>query len=170
MTQLIIGQYLPAKGGIYAGIIRNPDNGQQWHLFLGTETEAKPTADKYEIAHCAFHGTWGKYPNEIAGGFSRNDGQHNTALILAAEPENNLALSITGLNIDGHTDFYWPAQCEQNLLFINLREHFIQRWHWSSTQYSARRAWIQTFGDGYQDIHDKDDSLAARAVRRELII
>ena len=166
----IIGQYWQGHGGIYAGIIRNPDNGQQWHLILGTETVTSPVNDKYEIAHCAFKGTWGQYPNEIAGDFSRNDGQHNTELILAAEPENSLALSISGLSIEDHSDFYWPAECEQNLLFINLRENFTQAWHWSSTQYSARYAWIQHFEGGTQDVINKDFSLAARAVRRELII
>lgn len=168
--QPIIGQYWQGHGGIYAGIIRNPDNGQQWHLILGTETVTLPVNDKYEIAHCAFKGTWGQYPNEIAGDFSCNDGQHNTALILAAEPENSLALSISSLSIEGLSDFYWPAECEQNLLFINLRENLSQTWHWSSTQYSAHCAWVQNFGDGGQDIGSKNGSLAARAVRRELII
>jgi hypothetical protein len=168
--QPIIGEYWKGHGGIYAGIIRNPDNGQQWHLILASETVTPPVDDKYEIAHCAFKGTWGQYPSEISGEFSRNDGQHNTALILAAEPENNIALSISGLSIDGHNDFYWPAECENNLFFINLREHFTKAWHWSSTQYSAHYAWVQHFGGGGQVIYGKGNELAARAVRRELII
>lgn len=168
--QPVIGQHWQGHGGIYAGIVRNPDNGQQWHLILASETVTPPANDKYEIAHCAFKSTWGQYPNEIAGDFSRNDGQHNTALILAAEPENSLALSISGLSIEGHSDFYWPAECEQNLLFINLRENFTQTWHWSSTQYSAHCAWNQYFEDGYQDVKYKNVSYAARAVRRELVI
>lgn len=163
-----IGQYWKGKGGIYAGIMR--DGNRQWHLILASESIEPVIDDKYQISNCAFKGTWGQYPNKIAGEFSRNDGQHNTQLILAAEPENNLALSITSLNIDGHNDFYLPAQCENNLLFINLREHLTQQWHWSSTQYSARHAWSQDFADGDQDIDGKDFSLAARAVRRELII
>lgn len=43
-------------------------------------------------------------------------------------------------------------------------------WHWASTQYSARYAWNQGFEVGGQTIGNKYDSLAARAVRRELII
>ncbi len=163
-----IGHYWNGKGGIYAGIMRDGD--RQWHLILASETVEPVTEDKYQIANCAFKGTWGQYPNKIDGEFSRNDGLHNTQLIIAAEPENNLALNITSLTIDGHTDFYWPAQCENNLLFINLREHLTQQWHWSSTQYSARYAWFQHFAVGYQCIDDKYTSLAARAVRRELII
>lgn len=49
-------------------------------------------------------------------------------------------------------------------------EAFEDAWHWSSTQYSALFAWIQHFGDGYQDNYGKDRALAARAVRRELVI
>jgi hypothetical protein len=101
---------------------------------------------------------------------SRNDGLHNTQLILAAEPENNLAAGIASLSIEGHADFYWPALSEQNLLFANLRDLFTNQYHWSSTQYSARRAWGQHFEDGYQYFNLKLNSLAARAVRRELVI
>lgn len=161
-----IGDYWPSQGGIYAGIIRDGKN--QWHLILGTETiePVRANDDKYSIKHCAFKGTWGTYPSEIDGEISRNDGQHNTLLILAAEPDNYLANAITSLSIDGHTDYYWPAQCENNLLFINLRAHLAQQWHWSSTPCSAHGAWVQHFGFGYQRFNHKDELFAARAVRR----
>jgi hypothetical protein len=167
LTPPRIGQYWPGQGGIYAGIIRDGEN--QWHLLLGSETIEPVCAndhDRYSIKHCAFKGTWGAYPNKIAGEFSRNDGQHNTALILAADPDNYLANAITSLSIDGHADYYWPAQCENNLLFINLRDQLAPQRHCSSTQHSAHGAWGQHFEGGYQSIYDKYDSLVTRAVRR----
>lgn len=149
-----ISEYWPGQGGTYAGIIR--DGNRQWHLILADQQHT-------------IEAEWGTYPNHIPGEFSRRDGRHNTALILAAEPDNTIAGHVTALLIDGHKDFYWPAECENNLLFTNLPEHLAGNWHWSSTQFSARYAWIQDFEDGYQDIYDKGYSLAARAVRRILI-
>jgi hypothetical protein len=39
-------------------------------------------------------------------------------------------------------------------------------WHWSSTQYSALSAWVQTFSDGCQHLANKGGTGRARAVRR----
>lgn len=150
-----IGDYWPGQGGVYAGIVR--DGNRQWHLILADQQHT-------------IEAEWGTYPNQIPGDFSRRDGQHNTALILAAEPENTIATHCTALLIDGHKDFYWPAQCENNLLFTNLPEQLTPDWHWSSTQSSAHHAWLQVFEDGTQYIDIKGNSLAARAVRRILII
>lgn len=151
-----IGQYWEGQGGIYAGIMRDGD--RQWHLILAPKE------------HGLIDTTWGEYPNEIPGEFSRRDGKHNTALILAAEPENEIAKFARDINIEGHSDYYWPAQCENNLLFANLPEQLNREWHWSSTQFSAHSAWGQHFGGGLQDVSNKTCSLAARAVRRILII
>ncbi len=144
-----IGEYWEGQGGFYAGIMR--DSERQWHLILSQAVIDAP---------------WGKYPSEISGEFSRRDGLHNTKLILAADPENVIAKMTLEINIDGHSDFYWPAQCENNLLFNNIPERMAQERHWSSTQDSARYAWIQYFDDGIQHLDSKDNSLAARAVRR----
>jgi len=162
-----IGQYWKGQGGIYAGIIRDGDC--QWHLILVTETTAPgfyQPSDHYSIAHCAFKGTWGNYPNTIEGEFSRVDGMYNTHLILASEPDNYLANAVTSLSIDGHTDCYWPSQFENNLLRINLPEHLAPEWHWSSTQFSVDTAWGQDFEVGYTLILHKGNKRAVRAVRR----
>ena len=145
-----IGEYWPGQGGIYAGIMRDGDH--QWHLILADQSTIKTT--------------WGEYPSEIPGEFSRRDGLANTRLILAAEPQNTAALQCTQLIIDSHQDYYWPAQCENNLLFANLPEHLEKCWHWSSTQYSSDTAWGQGFEYGYQTIRIKGSKLAVRAVRR----
>ena len=45
-------------------------------------------------------------------------------------------------------------------------EHAVRpEWYWSSTQFSARFAFCQTFDDGYQGTSDKYVKLRARAVR-----
>lgn len=163
-----IGQYWKGQGGIYAGIIR--DGERQWHLLLASqlvETTTKDSAEKTFInALAPVTGQWGEYGVTIEGEFSRHDGQHNTQLIQSTDPHNQLANAITALDIDGHTDFYWPAQCELNLFFINLPEHFSPIPHWSSTQSSRLCAAAQHFEDGLQSFRPKDDCYAARAARR----
>lgn len=161
-----IGQYWAGQGGFYAGIMRDGD--RQWHLILAAEL-VDATADNSKPRTGKIESKWGTYGETIPGEFSRRDGQHNTALILAAEPDNKIASHFTALLIDGHKDFYWPSQFEQNLCCINLQEHFISEWHWSSTQFSAHGAWDQHFEDGYQYVGNKSHSLAARAVRRLII-
>jgi hypothetical protein len=63
-----------------------------------------------------------------------------------------------------------PAQTSVEIFQKDGSESLDPVWHWSSTQYSARYAWYQDFEGGYQDIHFKNDELAVRAVRRELVI
>ncbi|MES2181572.1 MAG: DUF1566 domain-containing protein [Pseudomonadota bacterium] len=146
------GQIWPGQGGVYVGIMRDGDN--YWHLIMATGVSGVTSAH------------WGEYGIEIPGEVSRRDGLYNTQLILAADPANKIATYVAQLEIDGHKDFYWPAQCENNLIFINAPDHVGTGWHWSSTQYSARLAWIQYFDGGYQDSSHKDTTYAARAVRR----
>lgn len=162
-----IGQYWKGQGGIYAGIIRDGDH--QWHLILGC-TISNPQSIEATYAYspddCAITGPWGEHGVSIKGGFSRHDRQHNTQLILAAQPQNKIANYITSLEIDGHRDFYWPALYENSLLCINLPEHFAPQLHWSSTSHTSLSAWSQDFEDGGQDFNGKPITLAARAVRR----
>lgn len=151
-----VGDYWPGKGGVFIGTAR--DKEQQWNIFLAIAVGS------------VFYGQWGKFGRLIEGEFSVIDGQTNTQLILANDPEHPIAKPISQLTIDGHSDFYWPAQKEENLIYINGQEHVEKRAHWSSTQYSARYAWSQGFGVGGQYVDYKSLTLAARAVRRELVI
>ncbi|QEY15491.1 DUF1566 domain-containing protein [Cellvibrio sp. KY-GH-1] len=157
LTPPRIGTYWPSQGGMYAGVIF--DQLRHWHLILPITSDAL-----IEDAE------WSQMGVEIPGEFSTRDGLHNTKLILAADPTNKIALHCTSLNIEGHNDFYWPSQFEQNLCCINLQGHFKKDWHWSSTQYSADNAWTQAFEYGFQNVDGKNCRYAARAVRRILII
>ena len=146
-----------------------PNPGEYWHgqggIYIGPALESNQLIH-IVMATTAFKGTWGNYGTTIEGEFSYSDGKHNTQLILAAEPENKLLLEITQHEADGHTDFYLPANFENNLIKANASQHVEKKWHWSSTQYSAYDAWCQDFEDGYQFIGSKRSTLAARAVRR----
>lgn len=151
-----VGQYWAGKGGIYLGVIADGD--RQWHLILATTPESN------------LRGEWGGYGNTVEGEFSFADGQHNTNLLLASNNEHPILEKIKSLTIEGHNDFYFPAQKENNLIYINAQQHVDQTWHWSSTQCSAYGAWIQGFEGGRQGVDYEDGGYAVRAVRRELII
>jgi hypothetical protein len=146
------GQYWEGQGGYYAGLM--VDGNQLWYIIL---SDAKHELDSL---------TWGKSSNEIKGDFSRRDGRKNTALILAAEPDNKAAQHVTALLIDGHKDFYWPAQHELDQINITCPHLMGTKQYWSSTQYSALTAWLQDFENGYTLIDLKDYKRAVRAVRR----
>ena len=152
LTPPKLGQYWHGQGGIHIGQILDGDT--VYALIMSTT---------------AFKGEWGTYGTEVDGEFSYANGKHNTQLILAAEPENKLLLEITQHQADGHSDFYLPANFENNIICANAQAHIEKIWHWSSTQYSAGNAWLQDFVDGGQYVYNKGYTLAARAVRRLII-
>lgn len=149
-----IGEYWPEQGGIFVGTINNHAGGQQWHLIMAIEHN--------KLA-------WGDYGTEIEGAEDYWDGPTNTKAMLATDkcPAATWAAS---LKIDGHSDFYLPAQRELNLICINANHLAEKKWHWSSTQSSAYYAWTQYFESGYQFTDFKDSEFAVRAVRRILVI
>jgi hypothetical protein len=151
-----VGEHWAGQGGFYAGIVRNPNNGQCWHLIMHAE----------EIMDIA----WGPRGKEIADCDSYHDGTKNSAAMLASGFEHPVIDAIGLIVADGHNDFYLPAQRELNLLCVNLPDKCSDLWHWSSTQGDADDAWVQVFSNGYQGFDCKDYERAARAVRRILII
>ena len=146
-----IREYWPGQGGFYAGIVCDIKTNQRWHLILAeghSET------------------TWGGYGQTCDGADSFTDGAQNTQHLLADGNEHPAAQWAASLEIDGHKDFYLPAQKELNLVYINLQDKCAPKYHWSSTQYSSNGAWVQTFEHGYQLFNYKGRTLAVRAVRR----
>lgn len=145
-----IGDYWQNEGGIFVGTINHNNAGQQWHLILAVPQN--------KLA-------WGEYGEEIEGAEDYWDGAANTQAMLVTEkcPAATWAAS---LSIDGHQDFYIPAQRELNLICINANHLAEKVWHWSSTQCSANTAWYQRFEYGYQDTSGKGIELQVRAVRR----
>ena len=60
-----------------------------------------------------------------------------------------------------------PAQTLASAFIISTgAEAFATPNYWSSTEYSAAYAWVQTFGDGFQSYYGKDNSRRVRAIRR----
>ena len=60
-----------------------------------------------------------------------------------------------------------PTRFESALLYANVRDQLVtDEWHWTSTQLSAGRAWMQIFYNGNQINDVKYGPCRARAVRR----
>ena len=144
----LIGEYWHGQGGIFVGTINNRGN-EQWHLILAVAQN--------KLA-------WGKRGVSVEGADDFWDGAANTAALLTAE--SPIAIWAASLEVDGHKDFYIPAQRELNLLNINANHLAEKVIHWSSTQYGAYYAWSQDFEYGYQHILIKGDEFSVRAVRR----
>jgi hypothetical protein len=152
LTPPLPGEYWTGQGGYYAGIIHNPENGTRWHLIMApTALGPANWMDKYE---------------SIEGANCYYDGLANTQYMVASDHDHPIINDIVTTQIEGHFDYYLPAQRELNLLCINLNHLCEKVWHWSSTQHDADYAWIQDFSDGHQYIGLKDFERAARAVRR----
>ena len=63
-----------------------------------------------------------------------------------------------------------PTRFESALLYANVRDQLVtDEWHWTGTQTSAGRAWVQGFLNGGQYCNYKNDSGRARAVRRLIL-
>lgn len=149
-----VGEYWEGQGGVYAGFIRGESGAPGWHLIVPTHPSATNDSIK-----------WGPYNIDV-GVASHTDGRANTTALALLGDEYQAATWATNLEIEGHRDFYLPARRELALAEVNLADHFVKGWYWSSTQYSADYAWSQYFGDGYQSSAHKGNPGRARAVRR----
>jgi hypothetical protein len=149
-----VGEYWEGEGGIYAGFVRGENGAAGWHLIVPTHPSAIHDSIK-----------WGTYNIDV-GFTSHTDGQTNTKALCLLSEEYKAATWTTTLEIEGHRDFYLPARRELALAEVNLADHFVKGWYWSSTQYSANLAWSQSFDDGTQYGACKGYTGRARAVRR----
>jgi hypothetical protein len=106
-------------------------------------------------------GTWGKYGEDVAGAKSLSDGASNTRAMAEAGSD----IAVKALELDAHI----PSYLEGALMMaakaeglITLRE---DRWHWTSSQFSANRAYHVGFEDGWLDSLVKSGGRVARPVR-----
>lgn len=157
-TRLItpkIGEYWEGEGGHYIGLYTPRDGSEARHLIANL--------DNIIVV------PWGKYGLDIPGAGNKFDGRINTRVILEADPQNKAALHVTNLEVDGHKDFFWPAQLELMLAYVNLgariKEALKDPWVHSSTQYSAYGAWIQGFSNGNVGGWYKGDRASVLALR-----
>ena len=156
ITPFVLGQLVPEQGGYYAGVVRGENGAPDHHLFVAPEDAS---ADEVR---------WGKYGKSIEGARLVNDGAANTEALIAAG-ECPAAEACHAYRGNGFDDWYLPSQAELNVCYANAREHFADRWYWSSTQSSANYAWVQYFLNGDQDLVPKVDDYRVRAVRRLVI-
>ncbi len=59
-----------------------------------------------------------------------------------------------------------PDRVEIALLFNTLKSEFSSNWYWTNEAYGSSYAWLQHFGNGYQNCHYVGINFHARAVRR----
>ncbi|WP_456254922.1 hypothetical protein ACP3PM_20975 [Pseudomonas iridis] len=106
-------------------------------------------------------GTWGKYGEDVAGAKSLSDGASNTRAMAEAGSD----IAVKALELDAHI----PSYLEGALMMaakaeglITLRE---DRWHWTSSQFSALYACTMGFGGGWLYLTGKGLERVARPVR-----
>lgn len=151
-----IGEPWPGQGGIYAGLMRNPE-GRDYHLVyptaeMGGENESVRWSQDSDA--------------DIDGADSEWDGLKNTRALVESDYGCPAGEWAAGLAIEGHADFYLPSRRELALSWANIPERFEKAWHWSSTQHSSGLAFSQHFYNGYQGCNYSGISYRARAVRR----
>lgn len=99
---------------------------------------------------------------------SDSDGEHNTNLIITSTT-SNAAEICASLNSLGFSNWYLPSRNELNLIYENKHKfetnNFSQR-YWSSTEFSANRAYSQNFDFGEISIMPKNSTYAIRCIRK----
>lgn len=170
MTTLpIVGRPWPGQGGVYAGIMRGEGDKPAYHLVVPTD----PTS--------SFDSTFAKWHDLVLGASSMRDGLANTKALLAdarqraSEPypasgRFPAAEHCKTLVIDGHADYYLPAECELRLCFINVQELFPdRRFYMSSSQWSKSFVLGRCFVFGERSYTACRALSPVKAVRRVLV-
>ncbi len=131
---------------------------------------------------------WGCQGFRITGatGTAIGTGAANTTAIVAGCTVSGIAAKVAdAYSLNGYDDWFLPSKDELNLMYANigLGAHapftnvggFANNLYWSSTQLvddltggpqlDVYFAWLQNFGNGYQNYDSKDTTLPVRAVR-----
>ena len=153
---------VPVIGSSYAGglVFYNDGTG---HGLVCAESDQSTGAE------------WGCWGTAIGGTSTAiNTGAANTNAIVAGCTEAGIAAKLCyNLSLNGYTDWYLPSKDELGLMYANLYTqglgNFEEDSYWSSSEYSdyypEKYAWIQYFGNGYQDYDNKSQYGRVRAVR-----
>jgi uncharacterized repeat protein (TIGR02543 family) len=127
--------------------------------------EAAPASTEWESK------PWGGYGTEVgdgAQGKAVGTGAANTQAIVAEygnnEPDEGrsdyAAKLCDDLDYDGFDDWFLPSRDELDLMYQNLHLEglggFASAIYWSSSEYDANFAWVQSFVDGVQLDYFKD--------------
>ena len=112
---------------------------------------------------------WPEVDGAYAGISRGEDGQPDAHLVLLnGRPADDLswneAMKLAEQRTDGAR---LPTRLESALLYANLRDQFdVSKWHWTGTQYSEYRAWVQDFYYGSQNDLGQEFEARVRFVRR----
>jgi hypothetical protein len=121
----------------------------------------------------------GNYTTTGATGTAIGTGSANTTAIIANQGTTETAYA-AGLarayNGGGYTDWFLPSKDELNQMYenkaminstatANSGSNFTNNYYWSSTEYDAGSAWLQSFNNGDQANGGKSNTVYVRAVR-----
>lgn len=148
-----IGEYWPGEGGVNGGLF--PGDGKPYYLIVPTGADAEAKLE------------FGSYGKESEGAASAHDGMTNTADLVETDNDYPAARFCAKFERDGHSDYYLMARREAQFLEITAPQVFSKGYHWTSTQYSADRAYLVDFEDGWLVTIGKYDERLVRPVRRK---
>ncbi len=97
-------------------------------------------------------------------------GRSNTEKIIKALGDGNYAAKIcSDYRGGGKSDWFLPSKIDLLTMYMNLHKKGIGRFagsiYWSSTEHSAKFAWLQNFGNSEQIIYNKNYYELVRAIR-----
>ena len=159
-NHLRLGEYHPAFGGHFAGMVRGEADQPDYYLFVAPKEAGEAVK------------AWGGHGVAEPNAEHSHDGAANTAALVASTTEHPAAQFCAGLKLDGFNDWYLPSREELRVAYTNCKALFDPAWYWSSTQYAgnSNNAWSQDLVGGYQGLSDKKYEGRCRAVRRLLVI
>ena len=113
---------------------------------------------------------YSSYVTTSATGTAVGTGQTNTNAIVGTIGAGSYAAQLCNdLDLNGHTDWFFPSKDELNLLYINLHQaglgNFGGTVYWSSSETGSAPAWRQNFSTGTQFTYDKPNTAYIRAIR-----
>ncbi len=114
---------------------------------------------------------WGDTATSVTTGTAIGTGKSNTAAIVealdgAGFTEDYAAKACADYSSGGKDDWFLPSKDELNELYKQKNTVGVaSNIYWSSSEYSASTAWVQSFGSGSQANGDKNYDRRVRAVR-----
>jgi TolB-like protein len=106
-------------------------------------------------AETEFTAQWEGFGTDVTGTATViGSGKRNTEIIKERLGNSSAAGRCSSLYFDGFTDWFLPSKDELDMMFLNLKARglggFGNDYYWSSSQYSNKETWNQSFSSGHQ--------------------